>query len=579
MLLRRLHRFLIAPISKTSRSYLIFWLSLSLAFAVFFAVLGLLQGFSGQYVVQDDARQHVFWMQRFLDSQLFPNDLIADYFQSVAPPGYAALYQLAARIGINPLLLNKLLPLVLGLITTSYCFGICLQMLPIPAAGFVAALLLNQNLWAQQDLISGTARAFLYPLFLAFLYYLLRRSLLPCLVAIALQGLFYPQFVTVMMGILILRLLRWENGLHFSHNRRDYLFCAIGLGVAVCVMLPFVLKTSEFGPVITAAAAKALPEFWESGRTYFFVDNPWKYWLTGTRSGLLLWVMPLCVAGLLLPVLLRTPSQFPLARQVTSKVTLLPQLGLVALGLFFAAHVLLFKLYLPGRYAQHSLQILSALAAGIAVTVLLDGLFCWAEQPAKPHLRRRQVWAIASAVLLGVVLVLSPMLYEFPNTSYITGRVPGLYQFFAQQPKNILIASLAGEVDNLPTFSRRSVLVGREYAIPYHVGYYRQFRQRTIDLIRAQYSQNLAEVQNFIRTYGIDFWLIDRAYLLTPNVMTEEQLNTTLWIRQFQPVTAEAATSLEQGVVPALVSTIDRCSVFQVKDLVVLQANCILRAS
>ena len=52
--------------------------------------------------MQDDARQHVFWMQRFIDSELFPHDLIADYFQSVAPTGYTTLYRIAAALGSIP---------------------------------------------------------------------------------------------------------------------------------------------------------------------------------------------------------------------------------------------------------------------------------------------------------------------------------------------------------------------------------------------------------------------------------------------------------------------------------------------
>ncbi len=577
MPLRRLHSFLTAPISKTPRPQLIFWFSLSLTFAVTFGIVGLQKAFSGQYVVQDDARQHVFWMQRFLDPELFPNDWIADYFQSVAPSGYAALYQLMADLGLNPLLLNKLLPMVLGLITTGYCFGLCLEMLPVPIAGFISTLLLNQNLWLQDDLISGTARAFLYPLFLAFLYYLLRRSLFPCLVAIALQGLFYPQFVFIMAGILILRLWDWENGLRLSGDRKDYLFCAIGLGVAFLVMLPYALGTSEFGPVITAPVAKTLPEFSAAGRSRFFVNNPWEYWLTASRSGALLWVMPLCIlSGVLLPISLRRPARFPLAKQV-NHVILLLQVALVSLGMFLAAHALLFKLYLPGRYTHSSLQILTALAAGIAVTVLLDGLFHWAEQPASLYPYRRQFTAIGSTVLLGIVLVLSPEPYYFPNINYYIGQVPSLYQFFAQQPKDTLIASLALEADNLPAFSQRSILVGREYSIPYHVGYYRQLRQRIVDLIRAQYSQDLAEVQDFIRTYGVDFWLIDRAYLLMPyGAASDAQSDTTLWIKQFQPVAAEAAARRASGAIPALAKVSDRCSAFETEDLVVFQAACIL---
>lgn len=50
-------------------------------------------------------------MQRFLEPDLFPQDIIADYFQSVTPYGYTNLYRLIATLGIEPLLFNKILPL------------------------------------------------------------------------------------------------------------------------------------------------------------------------------------------------------------------------------------------------------------------------------------------------------------------------------------------------------------------------------------------------------------------------------------------------------------------------------------
>ncbi|MGJ3254530.1 MAG: hypothetical protein ACFE0J_25860, partial [Elainellaceae cyanobacterium] len=76
----------IQPVPST-RTALVFWFCLSLTFAAIYSLLALQQAFSADYVVQDDARQHVFWMQRFLNPDLFPDDLIADYFQSVAPAG------------------------------------------------------------------------------------------------------------------------------------------------------------------------------------------------------------------------------------------------------------------------------------------------------------------------------------------------------------------------------------------------------------------------------------------------------------------------------------------------------------
>jgi len=146
-----------------------------------------------------------------------------------------------------------------------------------------------------------------------------------------------------------------------------------------------------------------------------------------------------------------------------------------------------------------------------------------------------------------------------------------LYEFFQKQPKDILIASVADEVNNLPTFTQRSILVGREYAIPYHLGYYRQFRQQTLDLIRAQYSPDWAEVQDFIQKYGIDFWLLDRA------AFTPEYLANNKWLQPFQPATGEALKRIEQGTLPALSSVMDNCSVVETNNLVVLGVACLTK--
>ena len=177
MLLSRLQEFGMTPSRKISLSQRMFWLSLSLTFAALYAGMALAEAFSSEYVVQDDARQHVFWMLRFVDGNLFPNDIIADYFQSVAPAGYSQLYQSIAHLGISPLAFNKFVPMGLGLMTTAWGFGVCLQILPVPLAAFASTVVLNLSLWMKDDLVSGTPRAFLYPLFLAFLYYLLRRQL------------------------------------------------------------------------------------------------------------------------------------------------------------------------------------------------------------------------------------------------------------------------------------------------------------------------------------------------------------------------------------------------------------------
>ncbi|MGD1712599.1 hypothetical protein, partial [Dapis sp. BLCC M172] len=520
-----------------------FWFYLSLTLAIICGILGIIPAFSHQYVVQDDARSHVFWMARFLNPELFPNDIIADYFQSVAPKGYTYFYQLFSLIGIPPLLLNKFLPIILGLITTTYCFGVAIEILPVPLAGFLSTLFLNQNLWLKDDLISATPRAFFYPLFLGFLYYFLRHSCLGIAITISLLGLFYPQGVFLCSALLVLDFL-------YFRNQQKFTILTIGLTTAFFVLLPYALNTSKYSPIITLTQAKKLPEFFPGGRASFFSDNSFDFWLTGDRSGIIppewlsqSFLPPQVWAGLLLIIFLSL-NYFPLAKKVTNKIILLPELALASTGIFLAAHLLLFRLHHPSRYSQHSLRIIMALAGGIAFTLIIDFLrqkfhlfnhssqtkpvgkiktisisgltekpglsnkFLDLNQSNKPgflvYLRKLSIYIVL------ILLLLYPALTNnFPVTNYVVGKAPELYEFLAKQPSDIRVASLALEANNIPTFAKRSILVGSEYALPYHQGYYAEIKQRANDLIQAQYSPNLEQVKNFIQKYDIDFWLLD----------------------------------------------------------------------
>ena len=567
--------------SKISKSKLIFWFSLSIIAAVIFSLFGLHLAFQTTYIVQDDARQHVFWMQRFIDPELFPQDLIADYFQSIAPSGYTIVYQLFANLGINPFLLNKFLPLIIGIITTAYCFGVCLQIFPVPLAGFMATLLLNQNLWLGDDLVSGTPRAFIYPLLLAFTYYLLKRSFLPCLITIVLQSLFYPQTIFISVLILFVQLFSCQNlWLKLYHFESKYFWFLAVLVAPSFLIISYALKISDLGSVITINEAKALPELADQGRTAFFLDNAFLFWFSGERSGIFPreWQYILLFSfGCLLPILRRYPSSFPLTQKINRKIIILVQIIMASLAMFLIAHLFLFKLHLPSRYIHHSLRIVLALADSIFITTILDSVIQQSIKkisigcPSLKFLVRRLI------VLLLVTVILYPSYVArlYPHRlGYLKGKSPSLYQFFRGQPKESLIASLTKEADFIPTFSQRSVLVSEEYSIPYHKGYYSQIRQRTINMIHTQYSDDLEEVKAFIQNYGIHFWLLEE------ETFKPEYVENNNWLMQFQPVANNAIEIMKQGKTRAALSKlINQCNVFDNQEFKVLDTKCILEAS
>ncbi|MBF2083527.1 hypothetical protein [Thermoleptolyngbya sp. C42_A2020_037] len=553
------------PLLANTRRSRWFWLGASLLVAIAYSSLVLQRAFRAEYVVQDDARQHLFWMQRFFDPELFANDLIADYFQSVAPWGFTTFYRLFAALGMDPLLLSKLLPPVLALAATGFGFGVAMQFLPVPIGGFFVAILLNLVFWSHDDLASATPRAFMIPLFLAFLYTLLRRHW-GCWLAIALMGLFYPQYALVCGGVLAFSLVQWQKGrLGLTHHRADWVFLGIGLGIAVSVLLPYLLADNPYGPALTAADVLDDPEFLGDGRGRFFLDDVTMFWLSGHRSGLFpTFKPPLMGLGVFLPLLLwKLPT--PLVRQV-KHLGLLLRIVAAALVLFFAAHALLFRLHLPSRYTGYTLRFVLCFAAAIALTLLLDTGLRW--------LPRAQVRWLPAMVLLGGIGAIAASVWfypryitPFPADEFRVGQAPAVYEFFAQQPKDIVIASLEDEADFIPVFSGRSILFGREYAIPYHKAYGQQMRQRATDLIRAQYTRDPALLRATIDRYSIDFWLISRT-TFRPGTLQ------ALKFRQYPEALAEAQTNL-QTAKPILARRANRCQVLQAEAWTVLDAVCL----
>ena len=537
------------------------WLLASVIVAVLFSFSGLSLAFDSAYTVQDDARQHVFWLQRLNNPDLFSNDSIADYFSSVVPGGYKFLYWLANSWGIEPFLFNKILPVLLGIATTFYLFLVTVEIFPIPLAGFTACLLLNQNLWMLDDLVSGTPRAFFYVLFLGFIYYLLRRDLLWCCLFVVLQGLFYPQVLLISTVILCINIV--------TNKQRRY-FYLVALICAVGAIAIYKLQTGDIHQVIDFKLAKQLPEFYPGGRNTFFSDNIWSFWLVGQRSGYFPreWqYVLLCSFGLLLPAIAIYPHKFPLARQIQPNSKIIYQILLGSLILFFLSHLFLFKLHLPSRYSQHTWRIVIALVDGITIAIIIDKI-CSTIPRFKTM--RSSIVAIVLAALLYPTYAVQSYPYRL---GYITGEAEELYQFLQQQPINTTIASLSSQADSIPSFAQRSVLVAPEYSIPYHWDYYQHIRQRAKDLIRVQYSSDPTDINDVIQKYQIDLWLIDR------DAFDNLYLTNNPWLTQFQPEASRAISFLQSNEQSIIALRSDKCSIFQTEKLNLLDAQCLSNSS
>jgi len=556
------------------------WLIPSLGFAIYFALISLNHAFSQDYLIQDDVRIHVVWLQRFLDPDLFPNDFLADYFTYFLPWGFKGIYLLGAKFGIEPLLFAKLLPSILGLITAIYVFYFSLEIIPKPFTAFLSSLMITQLIWTNDDLISATPRAFVYPLFAAFLYYLASDKLFTCLLVMFVMGLFYPQVLLVEISILGLRIIDFKNKFYLTQKFAAYQWFGLGLMVVAIALFPFTQRSPEWTTSVTASQMAQIPEFNAQGRTFFYGVGWLRFFLAGDSGLCLPNFPPIIWLGFALPWLLVRYSQSRSSATVaaiTPKLKILGQVIIASLIMYGLAHIMLLKIHLPSRYTYHTLRFVLAIAFAITFTLLTEIVLNWLAKTTQFKLSNK-IAIIAVTALLTVALIF-PMIPLVTNgwlQNWRSGRENQIYQYLAEQPKDIMVASLSEEANLIPAFAGRSVLIGSEFAFSYHPSYHQEIIQRVTNLLNAQYASDPKILIGFIQKYQINYLLLDR------NAFTPGYLQQKNWLiySSWQKTTKKAITKLglagvlrESLVLPSLISS---CSVVKTARTSLIDTACIL---
>lgn len=561
-----------------------FWFCLSFIAPLYYGLISFFYATSSTYVVQDDARYHIVWLQRLIDPALFPNDFMADYYSAIQGIGFRAFYATAAALGIEPLFFAKLVPLLLALIATAYLFWVALFILPVPICGALTTLILNQNIWIRDDLSSASPRAFVYPLFSAFLYYLMKGNQILCLVSLGILGLFYPQMALVGVGVLTLRLVQWKGVKpKLPTVWKGYIFWLIALVMTASILLYFSHQVEvRAGRLTSLAEMQSWPEFQPGGRGEYFGLPFLSFWFDGLSGLRFPLYPPIIWLGAMLPLVVwKVPKffykAFPLSGSITPQVNVLGQLFVSSMVLFFLSHIIFPTLYLPSRYSFYSTRFLLTIATGVMLTLVMQ---CWLRWLVRQWYRWKR-WSVldfvrvVASVGFAIAVLTAPAIpvLFLKGQSWEVGKPAGIYNELSQTPKDTLVASLVREVnDNIPAFAQRSVLAGREFALPYHVDFYDEMMQRVRDLVAAQYSPDLSEVKAFIEDYGVGAWVVAEDF--TDADYLDQQ---TWWINSSAgEAIVDADNQVERGVEPALSKMISRCSTYSEAGAIVLETSCIV---
>jgi hypothetical protein len=261
--------------------------------------------------------------------------------------------------------------------------------------------------------------------------------------------------------------------------------------------------------MITRSEARAMPEFGAAGRTAFYGDT-WFETLLNDRAGIGADRLYGFITIILVMYLLRRPARLVIPGLVKDMVW-------TSVLLFALAHLLLFKLHVPSRYVLYTLP----LAALLVIAANGEGTLT-ALGTRWPVLRQGVRWLVGHRHLGWLGLGVLALAFVYVQNRYVVGLDPltvrvdrtalQLYAYLQTLPKDIVIAGHPLEMDNVPLFARRKVLVNQELSLPYFTGYYAEVRQRLHDSLLAYYAADAQQVQRFVEHYGVDYILLNTAH-------------------------------------------------------------------
>lgn len=475
-------------------------------------------------IIDDDARQHVYWTYRFQDPDLFRDDLLTAFMSSpkLDPPGYQALYAVGARL-MDPLVFSQMVSLLLILIGLWLFVRITYQLGVGSSSAFAASLFVLYFFYSSAG---GLPKTFAFPLLLGGVSLALQGSFGGLAGLLVVQSLFYPP---ILLNTLALTgVTWWQAWRRHQHNFpwRQLLISGLGCGGAAAVLVSvYVLSSSpSFGAQVTREQARSMAEFSAQGRSAFYSDTLWQTVLND-RWGI--GAERLYGFGMILLMLyvIRRPAPLTIPRVVKDLVW-------TSGVLFGLAHLVLFKLHLPSRYVLYTFPLAALLmiaghSPGTCAAVQRRWpTFAWQLDWLTAHQGRR--WALLGLLAIGFVYVQNRYIAAAdPLTVQVDRPALQLYAYLQTLPKDALIAGHPLEMDNIPLFSRRKVLVNQEVSLPYFTGYYQEVRRRLEDTFRTYYAADEAEIYRFIERYGVAYILVNRQHF------TPAFLSNTIYYEPF----------------------------------------------
>jgi hypothetical protein len=485
------------------------------------------RGFDPQ-IFNDDARQQIYPFFRYADSSLFPNDYVGDYYLDNLPIAFRALYMISAPL-VDPAVSSKIV-MYLMLLVTVLGLGAAANRLGGKVAAWAAmSLVLGASLYIDR-MGGGLPRAFGFPI-LAWALAALSYGRIKWLAALVWLGACFYPIAGVMVGFattfLLLLLPASDRGDAKDWDlRRRLRFLAIVAGASIILLLPTIVSSSKYAPVITTDDIAQYPEAGPGGRYAPDSRPPYKSFFDSASTAV--------VRGLIgvgkpwvPPVFEWVDAAEPDGSRWTRRHAVLAFVAIFTMvgWLFFVAssgaarRVMMFGLaafighsiarsvppyfYLPERYTTYSMPLLAVLMASTSVA----GFFSMRDRRGADTKNTVRV----GATLVFCLLVLAAVGGHGSSRAglNIEVRNEALYDAIAMLPVDAVVAGWPHTaIENVPYAARRTALLTFETHQAFHQKYVDEMRLRMRAIIDATLATSDAPLIRLRDEHGVTHMLV-----------------------------------------------------------------------
>jgi hypothetical protein len=451
-------------------------------------------GLLNEYIISNDVMQHTYWMEHFHDETLFGNDIYVQFDRYVAPVGFKALYFLITLFA-DPVMAGKYLAIILYLLTGVLMYKLG-EVIRDKYTGLILFLLFIQMPAYLDDFAGGLHRAFAYPLLAMFLYLLLTDKLKRLPIVLIFMIFFYPTlYLTAYLClILYIYLRRKVKSISFSKRDGAWIFLASNFVFLVVLCLKIISKPDFLGKITNLDTILVNYDLFVYGRSSeaqvsSMVDVIYITMLHGRKT-------------FLLPLLIVFWNYYywrHIIRPFNERAYfVIITLFLSSLIMYTLAIILLFKLYLPIKYVQYPLLLLSMLIFTLAAGVILS------------FIKRgpRKILALIT-ILVFSYHIYTKGLYPIGEDIEDQSQYAALYEFIGELPEDVVIAANPYLSDFISCFSKRKVFLKYELSYPFFENYARIIQGRIDDFYKAYYSSKPEDVKEFCKANNIEYIVVN----------------------------------------------------------------------